>query len=166
MSKSSPKPRPKGRKEGHSTRPQPPSVNAGPVKRGRPPTRPSPQQCIEEICARIIAGEGIVKICEDTNMPHQAAVYLSMAQDDVFQRRIARAREAQQEAIIDGTIDLADTANPENVQVVKLQIWARQWRAAKLAPKKYGDRVEIEQSQKFIPLSELAARIAAEPEDE
>ena len=99
-------------------------------------------------------------------MPHQAAVYLSMAQDDVFQRRIARAREAQQEAIIDGTIDLADTANPENVQVVKLQIWARQWRAAKLAPKKYGDRVEIEQSQKFIPLSELAALIAAEPEDE
>ena len=150
----------------HPTRSRLPSVKADSVKRGRPPTRPSPQQCIEEICARIIAGEAIVKICEDTNMPHQAAVYLAMAEDEAFQRRIARAREAQQEAIIDETIDLADTATPENVQVVKLQIWARQWRAAKLAPKKYGNRVEIEQPQKFIPLSELAALIAAEPEDE
>lgn len=32
---------------------------------------------------------------------------------------------------------------PENWQVVKLRIWARQWRAAKLAPKVYGDKVEV-----------------------
>jgi hypothetical protein len=39
---------------------------------------------------------------------------------------------------------LADQATPENWQVVKLRIWARQWRAAKLAPRKYGDKITTE----------------------
>lgn len=39
---------------------------------------------------------------------------------------------------------MADQATPENWQVVKLRIWARQWRAAKLAPRKYGDKITTE----------------------
>jgi hypothetical protein len=77
-------------------------------------------------------------------MPDYSMVYRAMAKDAAFANAIARAREAQQEAIIDGTIDLADEATPETVHVAKLQIWARQWRAAKLAPKKWGDKIEID----------------------
>ena len=67
-----------------------------------------------------------------------------MAKDPVFANEIARAREAQQEFIADDIVEMADKANVDDVNVVRLQIWARQWRAAKLAPKKYGDKVTQE----------------------
>jgi hypothetical protein len=41
-------------------------------------------------------------------------------------------------------IELADSATPENWQVIKLQIWARQWRASRLFPKRWGDRASME----------------------
>ena len=50
------------------------------------------------------------------------------------------AREAQQEYEADYCVEMADEATPENWQLVKLRIWARQWRAAKLAPRRYGDK--------------------------
>ena len=79
-------------------------------------------------------------------MPAMTLVYEAMANNEGFRSSIANAREAQQEAIIDSTIELADAATPEDVQVRKLQIWARQWRAAKLAPRKYGEKVQNEHS--------------------
>ena len=63
-----------------------------------------------------------------------------MAENDEFRARIARAREAQQEYEADYCVEMADKATPENWQLVKLRIWTRQWRAAKLAPRRYGDK--------------------------
>lgn len=68
--------------------------------------------------------------------------------------------------MVDDTVDLADEATPENVHVVKLRIWARQWRAAKLAPKKYGDSVNLKHSDPDggpVQINDVqrAARIAA-----
>ncbi len=50
---------------------------------------------------------------------------------------------------------------------LKVKIAAYQWRASKLAPKKYGNRlgVDLEATQKFIPLNELAERVAALRQD-
>lgn len=112
-------------------------------KKGRPIERANPQDVVEEICDRLIDGESIRSICEDPSMPGLNTFYRTMAKDEDFRNAIARARELQQDAIIDSTIDLADSATPETVQVAKLQIWARQWRAAKLAPKRYGDKMDI-----------------------
>jgi len=112
------------------------------MPRGRPPVRPSldDPSVVEALCARLCAGEGLSQICADDGMPQRSAVYLRMATDEQFRTVIARAREAQQHAIVDETVDLADQATPDNWQVVKLQIWARQWRAGKLAAKFYGDK--------------------------
>jgi hypothetical protein len=49
-----------------------------------------------------------------------------------------------EDAEVDYMIDLADSATPEDFNVKKLQIWARQWKAGKRAPKKYGDRLTQE----------------------
>jgi hypothetical protein len=59
-----------------------------------------------------------------------------------FRTTIARAREAQAVALIDGTLEMADAATPENWRVVRMQIWARQWFASKVAPRTYGDKVQ------------------------
>ena len=98
---------------------------------------------VEEICDRLIAGKSMAAICAEPDMPAESTIYLKMAKDEDFRSAIARAREMQQEAEIDRTVDMADNATPEDHQVVKLRIWARQWRAAKLAPKKYGDSTMV-----------------------
>ena len=112
---------------------------------GRPPIKPSPDdpQAVERLCQLLIGGMSMTEACAQDDCPARTAVYAKMAADEGFRATIARAREAQQHAMIDETIEMADAATPENWQVVKLRIWARQWRAAKLAPRTYGDKVEV-----------------------
>jgi hypothetical protein len=122
-------------------------------------------EVVDEICARLIAGEGIVQIARSPHIPAASTIYGKMASDEEFKTRIARAREAQQEAIADETVDMADKATMEDWQVVKLRIWARQWRAAKLAPKKYGDKIDLtsggEKLGRETSEIEAATRLAA-----
>ncbi|MDQ1081466.1 hypothetical protein [Pseudoroseomonas cervicalis] len=109
-------------------------------RRGRSPVKPSTddQEAVARLCELLIGGMSMGQACARADCPSKTSVYARMASDSAFRTTIARAREAQQHAMIDDTIDLADSATPENWQVVKLRIWARQWRAAKLAPKTYG----------------------------
>lgn len=95
---------------------------------------------VDEICDRLAGGEGLREICSDDHLPSDDTVYRKMAKDPEFAARIARAREAQQEYEADHIVYMADEATEDDWQVVKLRIHARQWRAAKLAPKKYGDK--------------------------
>lgn len=127
---------------------------------------------VDALCSRLIAGEGLKTICASEGMPSRSAVYERMAVDEAFRTRIAGAREAQQDAHIDETVEMADAATVADHQVVKLRIWARQWRASKLAPKKYGDRIDAtvgnpdgsplqERSPREIAMAVLAAVRAA-----
>ena len=99
---------------------------------------------VDDLCARISSGEGISEACSHAGTPSERAVYLRMASDAEFCGRIARAREAQQDSEADKIVALADAATVEDHQVVRLRIDARKWRAAKLAPKKYGEKVTNE----------------------
>jgi hypothetical protein len=101
-------------------------------------------EVVETLCLRIIGGMSVDKACALPDGPSKTLVYQRMASDEAFRTIIARAREAQQHAIVDETVDMADAATPENWQVVRMQIWARQWRAGKLAPKFYGEKITQE----------------------
>ena len=135
---------------------------------GRPPVKASVNDpaAIELLRDRLVSGLGMHKACEVDECPSETAVYKRMATDEAFARVIARAREARQDAVVEQIIDLADSATPENWQVVRLQIWARQWCAAKLAPKKYGDKLEVAQTletgfaEKLEAARHRASRIA------
>ena len=98
---------------------------------------------VDALSERIASGEGIAEICADQSMPAESSVYLRMHQNEEFRSRIARAREAQQEYEADRIVALADAATVEDYNVVKLRIWARQWRASKLAPKRFGDKLDL-----------------------
>lgn len=111
-------------------------------KIGRPPHGDlDDPEVVTCLCERLISGASMVKACDGDDMPAPSTVYLRMTTDDKFRTIIARARDAQQDAIIDETVDMADAATIEDHQVVKLRIWARQWRAGKLASKRYGEKV-------------------------
>jgi hypothetical protein len=99
---------------------------------------------IETLCDHLVSGLSMEEACALPECPSRTAVYVEMSKNEALRARIARARVDQQDAEIDRTIAMADSATPEDWQVVKLRIWARQWRAAKLAPKIYGDRTQHE----------------------
>lgn len=97
----------------------------------------------DKICDEIAGGNDIRKIAKLKWAPSEASIYRRMAANEGFQNKMAIARQAQQDFEADNCVAMADAATEDNWQVVKLQIWARQWRASKLAPKKYGDKLEL-----------------------
>ena len=104
-------------------------------------------EVVTTLCSRIASGESILAICKAKDMPAARTVYARMAENDEFRASIARAREAQQEYEADRCVEMADEATLEDWQLVKLRIWARQWRASKLAPRKYGDKPVADAAQ-------------------
>jgi hypothetical protein len=97
---------------------------------------------LEEFLSDIASGSAICAIAGTNGYPSEKTIYRMMSSDKEFREKIQAARVDQQEYEMENIVAMADKATPEDWQVVKLQIWARQWRASKLAPKKYGDKID------------------------
>lgn len=102
------------------------------------------QEIADEICRRIANGESLRRICQDDFLPSEKTVYRWREADADFDSRCARAREAQADLKFDQMWDIADAATPENVHVAKLKVGTLQWQASKLAPKKYGEKQQVD----------------------
>jgi membrane protein implicated in regulation of membrane protease activity len=61
-----------------------------------------------------------------------------------FEAKCTRARGLQADLMDDKILEAAEACNEDNYQSTKVKISAYQWRASKLAPKKYGERVDVE----------------------
>lgn len=117
------------------------------------------QEIVDEICSRLASGESLRSICKDDHLPVQSQIYVWLNRHPEFAEHYARAREEQAETLADEIVAIADE-DPEinhirdkdgNIIDIKIdagyvayqkqRIEARKWTAAKLRPKKYGDRV-------------------------
>lgn len=121
---------------------------------------------LADILRRLSMGESLLQICADQadfDYPAAPTVRLWVLNDTPpgFAAHYARARELQYEAWSDQIIEAADrpligtktktnfdgsteTTEGDNVDRAKLKVDARKWILSKLAPKKYGDRVQTE----------------------
>lgn len=135
------------------------------------------------ICTRLAAGEPLVKICREEELPHVSTVYRWLAANDSFRDMYARAREDQADTLADQIIDIADedpavvfedkaTVGGEEVDIVRidsaavqhqrLRVEARKWIAAKLKPRKYGEKIELS-GDKDNPIIQRVERVIVEP---
>ena len=96
------------------------------------------------ICERLMDGDSLVKICADDDMPHRRTVIRWMAANEDFATRCARAREAQADYMDDLILEVANESTPETAASDRVKISAYQWRASKLAPKRYGDKLGLD----------------------
>lgn len=129
------------------------------TRRGRP-SKYTPALA-EAICDRLAEGESLRKICKDQKMPAARNVHVWVEENDEFRQQYARAREAQADKYAQEIIEIADeecvvVKHPkegEDVEVAfdsalvankRLRVDARKWAASKLAPKKYGDKLDLE----------------------
>jgi hypothetical protein len=99
---------------------------------------------------------GIVKICKQVGIS-SITFYNWLEDSEDNQKRYARAREEQADLLVEEMIELSDEKNGDtlnttigeqgnsaNVARSKLQVDTRKWLASKLRPKKYGDKIEVE----------------------
>lgn len=116
----------------------------------------------EEICVRLGLGESLREICRDENMPDKSTVMRWLASHAEFRDQYACAREAQADYYAEEIIEISDDATNdymlrknnsgedelvENKDVLarsRLRVDTRKWLMARMAPKKYGDRITQE----------------------
>lgn len=97
-----------------------------------------------KILTRIANGESLRRICRDPDMPDRVTVARWCGEDAAFASKYARARDLQADHMADEMQEVAETC--EDVNRGRLIVQTLQWRASKLAPKKYGDKLDIEHS--------------------
>ncbi len=122
----------------------------------------------EQICRRLVEGESLREMCRDPAMPLESTVRGWVVDDrDGFAARYGRAREAQMDRWADEIIEIADeddgdwmdrqqggetvrVVDHEHVHRSRLRVDARKWLMAKLAPRRYGDKLELDHSGNLI----------------
>lgn len=107
---------------------------------GRPTT--FTEEVADVILARLAAGESLRSICEPDDGPAPLrTVFGWLAANEDFSTKYTRAREAQADLHAADCIPIADDAaeTPDGVRKAELRIKTRQWYAAKLRPKVYGE---------------------------
>ena len=117
------------------------------------------EELTDRICQMIsTSNKGLYKLCqENDDLPNADTIYLWLTKYPEFSDKYARAREIQAELLADEIIEIADETshdtlttdegkeyeNKEWVNRSKLRVDARKWKASKLAPKKYGDKLDV-----------------------
>ena len=115
----------------------------------------------DSICGAIaVDPRGLIHICEENEFPAPVSIYRHLLQSEEFRNKYARAREMQLQVLADELVPLADKDRIchkrtikadgseevvilDQVERTKLQIETRKWLLGKLAPKKYGDKVDM-----------------------
>ena len=110
-----------------------------------------------DIIAEVALGEPVYKLCKSYGIGSKA-FYKLLASDEGIQKAYAAAKDAALDIIAEEIIQLADecrmgvktvkkktgteTTTGDMVERSRLQIDARKWLLAHLAPKRYGDKLE------------------------
>lgn len=114
------------------------------VKKPESETKPAYRKRIMTlVCDLLMEGQTLRRICDAVpDIPRASTLCDWMLEDCSLAEQYARAREIQADRFADEIIDIADTE--PDPQVARVRMDARKWHASKTAPKKYGDRVELE----------------------
>ena len=123
------------------------------------------EKAASAICERLAEGESLRSICRSEGMPSRAEVFRWLADDAnaAFRDQYTRAKEFGIEALADDIQEISDDArndwmerngkddpgwqaNGEHIQRSRLRVDSRKWILSKLAPKKYGDKLDLNHS--------------------
>lgn len=97
------------------------------------------------ICEQVMDGKSLRGICAADDMPNRSTVFRWLTEHQDFATKYARARVVQAEYLLDEMVEIEDATINEQLDpaAARAVLGSKQWRAAKLAPKKYGDRLDL-----------------------
>ncbi|WP_342711523.1 terminase small subunit protein [Bradyrhizobium sp. B124] len=110
------------------------------------------------ICDRMAEGESLRTICKADDMPARSTVFLWLAAHKEFSDLYARATDARAHLLAEEILQISDDGSNDtyrdsdgNVMTdhdviarSRLRVDSRKWLAARLAPRKYGDKITQE----------------------
>lgn len=148
----------------------------------RPPGRPSDysQELADRICAELAEGKSMRTVCLAEDMPVMSTVFKWLRERKEFSEQYTKAKTESADAMVEEMIDIADDGrndwmeahdkdgefvgykvNGDHIQRSRLRVETRKWIAAKLKPKKYGEKVDLNHGvQPENPLASLLAQVA------
>lgn len=156
-----------------------------PAKVGRPEVYSN--EIVDKICKLIATGnKGLQRLCREyKDIPHFDTMYRWLsdpAKYKYFTEQYARAKELQADFLADEIIEISDEkvigsktihkiggkngdvienhTGLDQVERSKLKVEARKWTAAKLRPKKYGNKIDVTTDGKEIKQVDLGAMIS------
>jgi hypothetical protein len=127
-----------------------------------------------EICDRLAQGQSLRAVCEDLHMPSERAVRFWVLDDlNGFASQYARARAVGYERMAEEILAISDTpligtksvskatrleiTEGDMIEHRRLQVDTRKWMLAKMLPKIYGDKQQVEHSGQVDVVSVLNA---------
>jgi hypothetical protein len=110
----------------------------------------------DRLLGEIAEGRSLKSLCKEPWAPTGKSVFQWMRDDPEFASRYTTAKEEAAECFAEDMLEIADRddLDPNDKRV---RVDTRKWIAAKLKPKKYGDRQQIDVG--------AASTAAASPED-
>lgn len=126
------------------------------------------QQVIDAICEHIEQGKSLRSFCKQEDAPAMSTVTKWLRENRAFSAQYADARARGMDAHAEEILAIADdnTQDEEEVETengvivrvnhdvinrAKLRIDTRKWLMSKLAPKKYGDKLDVTSGGNPIP---------------
>ncbi len=122
----------------------------------------------DNICRRLAAGESARQICRGDDMPAMSTLmkWLNDSDKVQFSEQYARARDCQADFYADQIVDIADelseVAEPTELAKAKLQIDSRKWKVARMSPRKYGDKQQIDHTSSDQSFKPTVIKLVAE----
>lgn len=115
------------------------------------------QEIWDSILEELMSGRSLRKVLRDPGMPPRKTVYSWIVKDEEKRNQYAQAREIYADDMFDEMLDIADSTDEDiitldngkqaiNHRVVmrdRLRIDTRKWNLSRMFPKKYGDKLEI-----------------------
>lgn len=121
------------------------------------------EEIAAEVCNRLAQGESLRSICRDESLPGRTTITKWIIEDkNGFASQYARAKDIGLDEMADEIFDIADDSrndwvkkigkngapyvalNDEAISRARLRVDARKWYLSKLAPKRYGEKLQTE----------------------
>lgn len=129
----------------------------------KPTGRPTlfTDEIAREITDRVSKGQSLRFICDDDHIPTRETVRTWLRDKPEFSAQYARAHEEYADEVFEEMLEIADDGrndfvekhtqrgtfvalDDEAVSRSRLRVDTRKWILARLAPKKYGDKIEVD----------------------
>lgn len=123
------------------------------------------KRAMEAICDRIALGEFLTQICNEPGMPGRTTFYRWCRSDEDLDEMYRHAREDQMHGWAEEIVMVSDRIDKDGprktpdsaVQVNRdrLRIDSRKFVMAKMHPKLFGDKTEVEHSGKIVHVKRI-----------